>query len=129
MAALHFVWNAYQQQQIHRLTKTSDAVKDAVAQDQASLQVSVRAMEKKLDSLALICRAMFELLEEKTGVSEQELIRKITEVDLRDGAADGKMTAKAKPCPSCDSMMSPKFNRCLFCGHRDEVSDPFNALI
>ena len=123
-----FIWNVVQQCQINKLNKTFGAAKDVVAQDQAGMQSAVGQVEERLDHLALICRAMFEILKEKGGVSDQDLVRKIAEVDLRDGQADGKMTAKAKPCPSCGSMMSPRFNRCLFCGHHDEAGDPFNAV-
>jgi hypothetical protein len=42
-----------------------------------------------------------------------------TIVDLRDGTADGKVAPKPKRCPKCDAMISPKFGRCLFCGHQD----------
>jgi len=27
---------------------------------------------------------------------------------------------RAKKCPKCDAMMSPKFRRCLFCGYKDD---------
>jgi hypothetical protein len=46
-----------------------------------------------------------------------ELRNKIVEVDLRDGQADNRMTRRAKKCPKCEAMMSPKFGRCLFCGY------------
>ena len=124
----HFIWDVFQQYQIHKLNKTFDAEKDVLAQDQAGMQATVGQVDERLDHLALICRSMFELLAEKTGLSEKDLIQKIAEVDLRDGQADGKMSYKAKPCPSCASMMSPRFNRCLFCGYRDETGDPFNTV-
>ena len=101
---------------------------DRVGQNTESLQATVNTLEGRLDRLALISRAMFELLQEKTGVSEQDLMRKVAEVDIRDGKADGKMTPLSRKCPSCDSMISPRFNRCLFCGYRDESSDPFNPV-
>lgn len=124
----NFVWDVYQQHALNKLKQTFTAAKQAIAQDQAGQAVTLERLEDKLNCLALICRAMAELLAERTGVTEQDLVRKITEVDLRDGKADGKMTAAAKPCPSCGSMMSPRFNRCLFCGHKDVDGDAFNAV-
>ena len=124
----HFIWDVFQQYQIHKLNKTFDAAKEVIAQDQAGQQATLGQMEEKMDRLVLICRAIFELLEERTGVTDQDLVKKIAEVDLRDGKADGKMAAAAKPCPSCESMMSPRFNRCLFCGHKDTSGDPFNTV-
>ena len=96
----HFVWDVFQQYQIHKLNKTFDAAKDVVAQDQAGMQTTVGQVEEKLESLALICRALFELLEEKTGLTEQELAKKIAEVDLRDGqACASKEIAKLADLP------------------------------
>lgn len=124
----HFIWDVFQQYQIHKLDKTFDAATDVIAQDQAGQQATLGQLEERMDRLALICRAMFELLEERTGLTDQDLAKKIAEVDLRDGKADGRITATAKPCPSCGSMMSPQFNRCLFCGHKDSSGDPFNPV-
>lgn len=129
MDETNFIWNVFQQNQINRLNKTFDAAKDVIAQEQAGQTSTLQQVEERLDHLALICRAMLELLEERTGLTEQDVVKKIAEVDLRDGKSDGKMTAKAKPCPSCGGMISPRFNRCLFCGHRDEGGDPFNTVI
>src|ERR1039458_4430795 len=96
----NFIWNVYQQYQIHKLNETFDGAKDVIAQDQAGTQATMGQMEERLDHLALIWRAMFELLQAKTGLSEKELAQKMAEIGLRDGQANGKMTPKAKPCPS-----------------------------
>ena len=121
------VWNVVQQSQIQRLDNTTDALRENLAQQQAETQ-SAKHLEERVAYLALICRALFELLREKTGITEQELAAKITEVDLRDGKADGRMTPLPKKCPSCQSMMAPRFNRCLFCGYKDQSADPFNTV-
>ena len=47
---------------------------------------------------------------------------------LHDGKADGRMTPLPKKWPSCQSMMAPRFYRCLFCGYRDQSADPFNTV-
>ena len=41
-------------------------------------------------------------------MSEAKLSAKVVEIDLRDGQADNKMTAKPKRCPKCEAMLSPK---------------------
>ena len=108
--------------------ETAAAARDVVAHEQAAMQLTLEQVEERLAHLALICRAMFELLQEQTGVTQMELAAKITEVDLRDGKADGRMTPLPKKCPSCQSMMAPRFNRCLFCGYKDQSADPFNIV-
>jgi hypothetical protein len=62
---------------------------------------------------------------QSSGISEAQLSAKVTEIDLRDGQADGRMSPKPKRCPRCDAMISPKFGRCLFCGHKDEALSTF----
>jgi hypothetical protein len=79
-------------------------------------------LEDKVDKLALVCQAMFELLHETSGISEEQLKKKIVEIDGRDGQADGRITPRARKCPKCEATMSPQFGRCLFCGHTDEAA-------
>ena len=80
-------------------------------------------MEDRLDKLALVSMAVWELLAEKAGIGEEDLLEKIQEIDLRDGAADGKVTRKVARCPKCNRVMSPRHKRCLYCGaHRLNVT-------
>ena len=45
----------------------------------------VRSLEASVDHLALACQAMWELLRGQVGVTEEQLLAKMKEVDLRDG--------------------------------------------
>ena len=76
---------------------------------------------RRLDQLALISQAIFELLRETSGLTDEQLKKKIIEIDGRDGEVDGRITPRAKKCPKCDATMSPQFGRCLFCGHKDDA--------
>jgi hypothetical protein len=85
--------------------------------------VATSRLEERIDRLVLLCRAMFELMQETSNAfTEDRLLAKVLEIDLRDGQADGKMTAKPKRCPKCDAMIAPKFGRCLFCGYQDSAA-------
>ena len=121
---MSFLWDVYQQTQIRGLHSRLDRLQDAGAQEQAALNAAIE-MDDKLNRLALICRAMFELLQQSTGLTEEQLKVKIQEIDERDGQADGRMTPQGKRCPKCDAMMSARFGRCLFCGHKDEAASAF----
>ncbi len=115
------LWDIYQEYRIynlsHRIDRAESAPKtDALARDE------VQRIEEKLDRLALITRAMFEL----SGVPEEKLLEKVVEIDLRDGQKDGRMSPKPKRCPKCEAMISPKFGRCLFCGHQETSSTSFS---
>ena len=120
------LWDLYQQYRIDQTDKKVDRIETAAAEDAASVRAA-RRLEEKVDRLALICRAMFELMQESNGIPEERLKAKITEIDLRDGQADGKMSPKPRRCPKCEAMMSPQFGRCLFCGYQDEGADAFRS--
>jgi len=74
----------------------------------------LRIVEEKVDSLALICQAMWELLEER-GFDSADLMKKIEEIDLRDGVVDGKMT-RLSHCPECKHKLGKRHNQCFWCG-------------
>jgi hypothetical protein len=117
------LWDLYQSYQIQQLDRKIDIAQDAALNNSGR---SVLELEERISRLALICRAMFELMQQSApGLTEQQLSAKVVEIDLRDGTADGRMTPKGKRCPKCDAMMSPKFGRCLFCGHKDAEAVSF----
>lgn len=112
------LWDLYQQFRINDLeAKLAGAEAAASGGDVAARRFSAQ-VDERVDRLALLCRAMFELLAERTGVTEEQLSAKILEIDLRDGQQDGKMSSKPTRCPKCDAMISPRFGRCLFCGEK-----------
>lgn len=117
------LWDLYQEYRINELDRKIDVAQNAALQGAGR---SVVELEERLSRLALICRAMFELMQEAApGLTEEKLSAKVVEIDLRDGQADGRSTPKGKRCPKCAAMMSPKFGRCLFCGHKDGDSVSF----
>jgi hypothetical protein len=109
---MSFFWEVYQQGQI------SEAKTDAIEAKQQAVQYSdrVRALEAQVNHMALACQALWELLRERTGVSEQELLAKMKEVDLRDGAQDGRMTPVLTHCPKCGKPSNSKSTTCMYCG-------------
>lgn len=79
-------------------------------------QRELRLIAERLDKLVLINMAMWSLVQERTGVSEEDLANRVQEIDLRDGVADGKVTRNVRQCPNCRRTMSRRHNKCLFCG-------------
>ncbi len=124
----NIIWDSVQSYQIHKLSKTAEAVKEVVAQDMGAALATVKQFEDRINKLVLVCNAQFELLQSVTNITEQQLAEKINEIDLRDGNADGKITPTQKKCPDCGAGICAKFNRCLFCGYKDETGDLFTTL-
>lgn len=89
----------------------------------AAREVTVE-LNQRMNKLLLTNVALMELLIEKTGITEDDIAKKISEIDLRDGKEDGKLNERAtlppaKDCPECDAKICRDFNRCLFCGYED----------
>ena len=74
----------------------------------------------KLDQLVLFNQAVAEILEERYGITTDDILNKMNEMDLRDGQKDGKYHRTPKTCPECDSKVNTRLNRCLFCGYQDK---------
>ena len=85
-----------------------------VATDKAKEAISrVYEVSGRIDRLSLVCMALWELLQQETGVSEEDLVSKVKEIDLRDGTLDGKLTKKVAQCSQCGRVLSRKHGRCL----------------
>ena len=105
-------WEIYRQSQIEsaKTNESREQEKPSRVDDELS-----RVCDR-IDSLALICQAMWELIREKTSLTDLEIERKIEEIDLRDGKADGKMSKHARKCVQCGRLNARRHTRCLYCG-------------
>jgi|SRR5579862_3079879 len=85
------------------------------------------ALQQRVDSLEMACAALWKLLKEQNGFTDEQLKTVIHEIDAADGAADGKVTKHAGLCPHCQHrILSRTANKCLWCGAPlDEA--PFNV--
>lgn len=117
MSWINLFWNAGQQAQIGELKNdVRDAKYDAQDAARRSAEETYLPYVKQLDKLGLVCQAMWSLIQERTDLTEQDLLNRVTELDLKDGVLDGKYTKSPVDCPKCGAKMCKKFNRCLFCG-------------
>lgn len=88
----------------------------AVALGANEAQTEVKLLRAQVERMALLNQALWELLRERLGLSDAELERMAQEVDMRDGIADGKMTARAVRCPACARVNNSRHAQCLYCG-------------
>ena len=120
-------WEFRQQQEISDARSSAKRAADHAHKAKQAAE-TVQFLEQKVDKLALICRAMWELISESNNVSEEILFDKIREIDLLDGQLDGKMTVTPKKCPRCGRVMSRRHYRCLYCGTQERPDTPFELL-
>jgi len=90
--------------------------------------VSMRELQNQFDRLTLVTMAMWSLLKEKTELTEEDLLKRVEEIDLSDGKIDGKFNPQTSTCPQCGRTLSARHNRCLYCGYVPPTGD-FAAFI
>jgi hypothetical protein len=88
--------------------------------EQASAQSSetrgdVHRLQAEVDRLSLICRAMWSLMQDTSGLTEEDLMRRVEEVDLLDGKRDGRMRPAVRSCAQCGRNNKPQRSACMYC--------------
>lgn len=99
-----------------------------VPQASQASATAVTLLEERLERLALVNMAMWELLREKTKLTEEELLLKVLEIDLRDGNEDSKVTRTVAKCQSCNRAMSPRHTKCIYCGAEKLAQSAFDRV-
>jgi hypothetical protein len=120
MAGLGLWWELRQNRRIAE-------AETAAYRTNRDLGQEVRWLRRVVDRLALLNRAVWELLAEASGIDEGRLEEKVREIDLRDGSLDGKAPAETRACVSCGRTLLQGHRRCSWCGAVDPSPDPFDV--
>ncbi len=106
------IWEAYQQTRIASAERAAESAESKIEH----FRRSVEDLQRHLDRLSLACQAMWELLRECSDLTEEDLEKKMLEVDARDGCVDGKIGIQQLDCPSCGQKTNSKRSTCIMCG-------------
>lgn len=88
-----------------------------------------KELERAVDRLLLINRAMWEIMQERLGVTLEQLTEKVNEIDLRDGALDGRYEKRRiTKCESCGRNLNSRHTRCIYCGAAVQSGDVFDTV-
>ncbi len=114
-------WELYQTSQIHQ------AQSQAGRAELKSQQVEerIRLLEDKIESLALACQSLWEIVRDNTAISQEQLERKMEEVDLRDGKRDGKLSRVVSDCTNCGRKTGRRRRICIYCGAENKTDEVF----
>ena len=112
---LDLLWNAYQQGQIGSATADAEFAKHDGERTAARLQSETMRLESKIVALALICQALWEIVREKTNLTEKDIEDKMREIDLRDGRRDARITGHPTECPRCHRPAHTRQKICMYC--------------
>ena len=85
-----------QQREIADAREAAEFAQEKAGRNAERFHDEVRRLETKINQLALFSQALWELLREKTNLTEVDIEAKMTEIDSRDGRRDGKITDTRK---------------------------------
>jgi len=100
----------------------------AASTDASSAKRDVADMQKEIGRLKLVCAAVWDLVKEKTSLTEDDLIAKVAELDAKDGVADGQLTRRVRQCVQCQRTVAAKQTKCMYCGTVQPVGSVFEGI-
>jgi hypothetical protein len=109
---MDFLIDLYQQRQISDATRTAYSAKETANRSRSDID----DLKRKADALTLACQALWEIVRVQTGLSDDTILDKMQEIDLRDGSADGRISHRVLSCPSCQRTSKASRKICLYCG-------------
>ena len=114
-----------QRQDIDNLRRSSMVLRSKMIRDGGrirNLEAEIDDLADQLGHLTLINEALLRMLEKKGVILRDEFRSLLVEVDLEDGAHDGKLTKPAPPQPAAPPAQT---THCKFCR---TVNDPVNKF-
>lgn len=109
---LDFFWNLQQENRIAEAKAQAGHARD----DVNHYKRRIDELEFSLNRVTLAAQALWEILRARLEISEEDLLAKINEIDLRDGVQDQRMTPYVTNCPNCNRVVNSKSARCIYCG-------------
>ena len=85
---------------------------------------NAQRLEARLERAMLTMEALWSLLRDRVGITEDELRERILDIDLTDGVLDGKVRRPPRDCPACKRKVPHRLAQCLYCG-AEAPRDPF----
>lgn len=101
---------------VHLMDRQNPDDGESVSRAATDVRTQNEFIQCDVEKLFMLTEALWTILKEKHGCTDEELVRRVQEIDLRDGKLDGKV-AKVKPdCPKCSRKLMGKRPVCLYCG-------------
>jgi len=107
--------------------KQAQSVGEAAARTAADVRTQNESIQFDLEKLFMITEALWTILKEQHGYTDEHLAQMIQAIDVRDGKLDGRVAKSAPPptCPQCGRTIIRRQTRCLYCG-TDAPQAPFD---
>ena len=110
------LWDLYQQAQIQNLQRRNAMADTVEAYRHAAHKVKTEALEERLDHLTVVCEALWTLLHETLGLSDEQLVAAVTAL-LEEHEAERSEPVEPARCPGCRAALNRDLDHCQFCGY------------
>lgn len=104
-------------QQMARANRAQTAGEMA-ARTAADVRTQNESIQFDIEKLFMITEALWAILKDQHGYTDDQLVQMIQDIDLRDGKLDGKVAKAAErpSCAQCGRTIIRKQAKCLYCG-------------
>ncbi|HEY3379349.1 MAG TPA: hypothetical protein VGL77_17870 [Armatimonadota bacterium] len=101
--------------------KNADARSQRTAEH---VELALARLEERLEKLSVLNMALWTLLKDKTGLTDEALLHEVANVQ----AARQESLDQAKTCPQCGRAMLARAKRCLYCDYHAPDADMFEQV-
>jgi len=115
------MWDFFQEMRLNDVSQQSKDNKSHVRENQGEIFDQSMMLKK----MAMVNQALYEILKERVGITDEELRRKIREIDLRDGVENGSVSVPPLKCPQCEGRVTAGALNCQSCGAMVAPEYPF----
>lgn len=75
-----------------------------------------------INNLLIKNQTMWELVKDKTGLTDEDFLNKLKDIDMRDGSLNGKISVSLLNCNKCGKINNSTRDNCIYCGGELENS-------
>jgi len=99
----------------------------SVSAKASDAMLKAEGLQVDVEKLFMIAQALWDILKEHHGYTDEDLTARIQAIDLQDGVLDGKVKSPPVVCPSCNrpALRRQSVPQCLYCGETITLS-PFH---
>jgi hypothetical protein len=76
-----------------------------------STRSDLEVLQDRFDRLKLVTMALWTFVRDEKGITEDQLMERVKEIDAFDGSKDGKLKIGIRKCGKCGKALNPKFEK------------------